>query len=108
VSVIVPPTSFRLSAVPAAVVIEAWSTSTEVRPPLPTSPSEAPVASARPRSLALLASVTVPASVAVPLPSVGRVAVPAGGEMPKTASKVVPVVGCPISISPEFRLNAPA
>ena len=106
VSATEPATSFRLSAVPAAVVIEVWSTSTEVSPPLPTSASEAPVASESPRSLTPLVSVTVPVSVAVPLPSVGRVTVPDGGEMPKAASNV-PAAPCPISSSPELRVNAP-
>jgi hypothetical protein len=101
-----PETLLRLRAVPVSVVIEVWSTSTEVRPPLPMSASEAPVASERPRSLTPLASVTVPVSAAVPLPSVG-VAVPVGVEMPKTALKVVPVVGCPISCSPVLSVNAP-
>ena len=49
----------------------------------------------------------MPVIAAVPLPSVGRAIVPVGGLIPKTLSKVVPAVGCPISFSPELSVNAP-
>ena len=75
--------------------------------PEPTRPLEVPVESARPRSFVEPASVSVPVIVAVPLPSTGRATVPAGGVIPKTLSKVVPVVPWPISFSPELSVNAP-
>ena len=61
---------------------------------------DVPVEMARPLTVTLLLSCTVPWTVAVPVPIAGRPIVPLGGVIPMSVSKSVePVTPCPISHS---------
>src|ERR671910_1598888 len=102
VRVMVPPMSLSATAVPVVVATEVWATSTLVIAPAGSlRPALAPVESASALTKALLFRVAVPCTVAVPVPIVGRVIVPAGGVIPISVSKLAkPVTPCPTSHSP--------
>src|SRR5689334_12944943 len=96
--VIVPPTLLRSSAVPVVVVIELSLTLTPVMPPEPVMLVAVVVASERPCSFDVDASVIVPLRVVVPAFVAGRAVVPLGGLIPKSVSNAV-VDACPITHS---------
>src|SRR4051794_15734026 len=102
----VPATVVQYSAVADAVGREVSLTATPVRAPVPVMPWVTPVVTtATPLTVALVARATVPCTVAVPRPTVGRGAVPVGGVMPNRASNVLVgefVAAWPISHSPEL------
>src|SRR5215212_11424255 len=86
----VPATLLSKRAVPEAVETDVWLTSTPVRPPVPVMPWVSPLVEiVTPRTTALFARATVPGTVAVPVPIVGRTIVPLGGVMLMRASNVL-------------------
>src|SRR5215208_3271474 len=75
-----------------------------VSAPVPATPADVPVEIATPCTFALVASVTVPPIVVVPVPIVGRAIVPVGGVIANSVSNG-PVAAWPISHSPELSVR---
>src|SRR5215213_1983941 len=100
----VPVALLNVSAVPVVVVIELSLTLIPVIAPVPATPANVPVETARPCSFAFVASMMVPPIVVVPVPIAGRAIVPAGGVIANSVSNG-PVAAWPISHSPELSVR---